>query len=431
MLDAQGSQELAPPPEPGAAALQVRRRHRRAIVGFAGLALLCHAALLGGIDSLSLGPGRDESGTSMTVRTIAPEPAAEAALAADAPPAAAAAPPPPRPRPPRPPRSAREPSRLARADGNPAIPEPEAGARNAGAEVAPAPEPAASEAAVAATIDADRSAVDAGASAVDAGANAAVAGAPTQVVAPTVAVPTEPAASVAAIAPTLAATPSFLDAGESPPPVYRARLPPPATLRYEVRRGFFRGTGEIRWQPSGDSYELRLDARLAGITLMSLTSQGRIEPTGLAPARFLDQRARRSAQAANFNREPGTITFSGPSITWPLLPGSQDLLSWMIQLSGIVAAEPERASEGGWIAMVIVDARGRASVRTIRYAGHENVETASGTVHAAKFVVPGRAVGDSSYEIWLDPAHSFLPAHATQRDGSGESQLDLLLESFE
>ena len=110
-------------------------------------------------------------------------------------------------------------------------------------------------------------------------------------------------AAEAASAAARAASAPFLAAGEQPPPTYRTVLPPPVTLRYEVRRGFLRGTGEIRWQPSGDRYELQLDARLAGITLLSQTSQGEIGATGLAPVRFLDQRARRAAQAANFKRD--------------------------------------------------------------------------------------------------------------------------------
>ena len=228
-----------------------------------------------------------------------------------------------------------------------------------------------------------------------------------------------------------AASSSFLAAGEQPPPTYRTLLPAPVTLRYEVRRGFFRGTGEIRWQPSGERYELHLDARLAGITLLSQTSQGEIGATGLAPVRFLDQRARRAAQAANFRRDTGTITFSGPATEWPLLAGTQDRLSWMIQLVGIVAADPERATEGGRISMVLVGARGEASVRTLRFAGRENAETASGTVPAIKFVVDGRSAYDTSYEIWLDPARGYLPAHATARNGAGESEFDLLLERIE
>ncbi len=89
------------------------------------------------------------------------------------------------------------------------------------------------------------------------------------------------------------------------------------TLHYEVRRGFLHGTGEIRWQHVGDEYGIHLDARIAGLALLGQTSQGFIDATGLAPTRFLDQRIRRSAQAANFNRDAGSITFSGPATVWP------------------------------------------------------------------------------------------------------------------
>ena len=41
------------------------------------------------------------------------------------------------------------------------------------------------------------------------------------------------------------------------------------------------------------------------------SSDGNLDGNGLAPVRFLDRRARRSAQAANFRRDVGTVTFSG------------------------------------------------------------------------------------------------------------------------
>jgi hypothetical protein len=229
-----------------------------------------------------------------------------------------------------------------------------------------------------------------------------------------------------------AASASFLAAGEQPPPTYRTALPAAATLYYEVRRGFFRGTGEIRWAPAADRYALRLEARLAGITLLAQSSEGEIGESGLAPTRFLDQRARRAPQAANFRRDgDGRITFSGPATEWPLLAGTQDRLSWMIQLVGIVAADPGLAREGSRVAMVLVGARGEASVRTLRCAGPETAETATGSVPAIKFVVDPRSAYDGSYEIWLDPARGYLPVHATSRNGAGESEFDLLLQRIE
>jgi hypothetical protein len=382
------------------------RRHarRRSLVLFAVLVVLLHAVLLGSADWASLGPEREPAaGTPMAVRSIEarPDPA-------DTEPAAVARPPPSLPKPPRPPKPRRP--RVA------ASPSAEASAR----PVEP-PSPVASEPVVAEAENEPPPA--ASAPAIDA-ANAAPVPAP----APSQAAPE---VAIAASAPASAAPLSFLGAGEMPPPTYRTKLPPSVTLRYEVRRGFLRGTGEIRWQRVGDDFGLRLEARIAGLTLLAQTSQGVVDATGLAPVRFLDQRARRTAQAANFRRDAGTITFSGASVVWPLLPGTQDQLSWMIQLAGIVAAEPERASAGGSISMVIVGARGEAGVRTLRYAGREDAQTASGTVPALKFVVDSRSAYDSGYEIWLDPAHDYLPAHATRRNGAGESEFDLLLERIE
>jgi hypothetical protein len=228
-----------------------------------------------------------------------------------------------------------------------------------------------------------------------------------------------------------AALPPLLAAGETPPPTYRTRLPPPATLRYEMRRGALRGTGEIRWGPSEDRYRLVLEARIAGVTLLIQTSEGTIDATGLAPTRFVDHRARRPAQAANFRRDLGTVTYSGPALAWPLLPGTQDRLSWMIQLAGVAAAEPELLVEGGQVAMVVVGARGEAAVWTLRYAGRERIETVRGAVDAVKLVRDGRAAYDTSAEIWLDPGRDYFPAHASLRNSSGTAEFDLLLERVE
>jgi Protein of unknown function (DUF3108) len=243
----------------------------------------------------------------------------------------------------------------------------------------------------------------------------------------------EPEAGMMQVA--LAAAPrteptSFLVAGEKAPPLYRTVLPGPALLGYELRRGPFRGAGEIRWRPAGDRYALQFDVRIAGIPLLSQSSEGELGANGLAPVRFIDQRARKSARAANFSRDSGTISFSGSTHRWPLLAGTQDRLSWMIQLGGIVAADPTLAT-GGRISMVLVSARGEAAVRSVRFAGRENAETASDSVPSLKFVVDGHSAYDGSFEIWLDPARGYLPARAVSRGSSGEADFELLLQRVE
>ena len=223
----------------------------------------------------------------------------------------------------------------------------------------------------------------------------------------------------------------MLAAGDEPPPLYRTRLPPSLTLHYQVRRGSVRGSGKIRWAIADGRYRLALEAQVDGLTLLKQTSEGDSGPHGLAPVRFLDQRARRSAQAANFRRDDGRITFSGTGVEWPLLAGSQDRLSWLIQLAGIAAAEPERLVDGGAITMVVVGARGDAGVWAFRFAGRETIETGGATVQAVKLVRAGRSAYDTSAEVWLDPDRSYLPAHATLRNGAGASEYELLLERVE
>jgi hypothetical protein len=372
------------------------RRHarRRALAGFAVLVLLLHAMLIGGADWAATAASPDpQTGVPMLVRTIASGPVPTEAL-----PQA----PPPAPEPALPAATRLAPPPIATA--------PKSALRSgvgaeAGARTADAPGAAAS----------DRPSSDS-----QPRADAAAADRPAAPV--ETATPAAPAGSGPA---------SFLAAGQAPPPVYRTRLSPPVTLRYEVQSGLFRGTGEIRWRPAGEAYELRLDARIGGLTLLSQSSQGAIDGAGLAPLRFVDRRARRSAQAANFDRAAATISFSGPSTRWALLAGTQDQLSWMIQLAAIVAAGPDHAAEGGQVSMVVVSARGDADVRTFRYAGREDVATAAGRVRAVKFVQDSRSAHDRSNEIWLDPERNYLPAHATQRNGAGESEFDLLLQAVE
>jgi hypothetical protein len=402
--------ELPRHPVPASIGDRARRLRRRGLVLFAALVVLLHATALGGAGWPGPRPGAPSNGPSpMALRGIElqPDPAAlgrEVDLVVIVP----AAIPPDLTQPAQAMPSRRSPPRLSTRTALAAdaairvdVPdvtssgEPEVAEATAVA-AAPAAEPGPSE-----TGAADRLA---------AASSVAVRGA-------------RPPAS--------AASNALLAAGETPPPIYPTRLPASMSLRYEVRRGFLRGDGRIRWQRAGNSYTLSLEASVGGLNLLTQTSQGVIDRAGLAPTRFLDQRARRAAQAANFNRDAGTVTFSGPSVVWPLLPGTQDRLSWMIQLAGIVAADPQQAGDGGSISMVIVGARGEAALRTLRFAGREDAQTAGGSVPALKFEVAARSVQDASFDIWLDPAHAFFPVRATQRNGAGEVEFELLLQRID
>ncbi|MEO5843945.1 MAG: DUF3108 domain-containing protein [Caldimonas sp.] len=394
--------EQSPDRSPGTLRAREGRERRRALIACAVLALALHAVFLGGVGGVGPDVAPGTVNAPVSVRTLPAEPDVDptpvdsaAAISLPVQQAVDA----PRPRPLRRPRGPAVSASQAALD-----PAEQASTNSVPSPSSPRP---AAEASFVAPVEAPIAAARSPAS------GASEAGE----------VPTAVTASAAAGAPG-----PLLAVGEEPPPVYRTQLPPSVTLHYQVRRGFLRGTGEIRWQASGDRYRLVFEARIAGVALLIQTSEGDIDTNGLAPARFLDQRARRSAQAANFRRDEARITFSGSGVEWPLLAGSQDRLSWMIQLAGIAAAEPERLVDGGRITMVVVGSRGDAGVWTLRDAGREDIAAAGGTVHAVKFVREGRSAYDTSAEIWLDTERSYLPAHATLRNSAGGSEYDLLLE---
>ena len=390
-----------------------RRSRRRTLFGLAGVAALLHLALLGATGEIGVGTDRlPPIGAPLAVRTIELPAEAQgiAAVAAQAP--ATADPPPGRPLEDPPGTRVTVAASAAKASARSREPPMKAAPLSDATPAAPAmADPAPS-------LVTDSRPTPQSSSLVVAEPDAAETA-------------TEPGLMKVALAAPRSASASFLAAGERPPPVYPTVLPGPVTLRYELRRGFIRGTGEIRWRPDADRYALHFEARLAGISLLSQSSQGGLGANGLAPVRFVDRRLRRAARAVNFSRDTGAITFSGSTTQWPLLAGTQDRLSWMIQLGGIVAADPALVSESGRISMVLASARGEADVRTVRFAGRENAETVSGSVPALKFVVDGHSAYDGSFEIWLDPARGYLPARATSRSSSGEAEFELLLQRTE
>lgn len=215
------------------------------------------------------------------------------------------------------------------------------------------------------------------------------------------------------------------------PPVYRAVLPPPVTLRYEMRKGAFSGSGRLQWQPAGERYEARLEAHVAGLHVLTETSSGLVGARGIAPVRYTDTRARRSAQAANFQRDKGRITYSGPQVEHPLLAGAQDRLSWMIQIGAVLNARPQFAAPGGRIAFQVSGAQGDAEVWSFRFTGSDTLRGEGGSVRTVKFTREPRKAYDRLVEVWLDPARHHLPVRARVTATAGGEVFELLLRDMQ
>lgn len=204
-------------------------------------------------------------------------------------------------------------------------------------------------------------------------------------------------------------------------PVYATRVPPSTTLRYVMSRGPIAGEGELRWQRNSGSYELRLEGRVPLLgTLLTQVSKGGFDSAGLAPERHTDKRRRRGEQAANFQRDAGLITFSGSSAQYPLVPGAQDRVSWMVQLAAIAQAWRGSLASGEHIVLLVASARGDADVWSFRVLGTETVSLPAGPVPALKLLREPRRPYDTKVEVWLDPARHHLPVRARLTDTNGD-----------
>jgi hypothetical protein len=264
--------------------------------------------------------------------------------------------------------------------------------------------------------------------------------------------PTDPPAAAAepasvpaaapAEAPPAASTASAIEAAAAPAPVpvlrqversvpiYKTRLPPAAVLVYDIRRGMFSGTGELNWQPQVGLYEARLQVSIAGFNVLTQVSQGGFDAAGLAPVRFTDQRARRAARAANFQRDTHKITYSDSKDEYALPGGSQDRLSWMIQLPAVLAAEPKRAAPGGEVQMVVSGVRADVAVWSFAFVGVETIDSGGAKVRTLRFTRPAKGPRDVLADVWLDPARHLFPVRAVLSHGDDGDALELSLRQI-
>ncbi len=214
-----------------------------------------------------------------------------------------------------------------------------------------------------------------------------------------------------------------------PLPVYATRLPPTATLHYALQRGQVAGVAALHWRAGPDGYRLSLQHGGAAGVRLDWASEGDFDAAGVAPSRYTESRRGRELRAANFQREAGLITFSGPAVQHPLWRGAQDRLSWMIQLGAVLAAAPERALPGEQVSMWVVGSRGDAEPWVFTVIGHEDLALPAGPVAGAVLLLrEPRRPYDTRAEVWLDPARHHLPVRLRLRVPASGDALELQLQ---
>ncbi|MGJ9416778.1 DUF3108 domain-containing protein [Massilia sp. CMS3.1] len=238
----------------------------------------------------------------------------------------------------------------------------------------------------------------------------------------------DPAATTQA--PAAPAAPAAAAAGIAPlqmPGRYRVRLPPSARLRYTVTRslpgqsGVTQDSAQLLWEKTGGTYRLRVDGVLG-----ELSSEGGEDDAGIAPHQASEGLAA-GAQQTRFDHEQGRIEHGLLGASTSLHPGSQDRASALLQLAGMGLADPDQIQ--GPIDIVVAGPGG-TRIEQWQVVGNEDLPTSAGRLATVRLAQPARP-GETRVELWLAPAHHWLPVQlrVTGADGTVANQVVSSIES--
>ena len=244
---------------------------------------------------------------------------------------------------------------------------------------------------------------------------------------------TPPAPAEAAPARETAPAPAAAPPAGTPAPApgpeprrYAVDMPPASDIRLDVARVDADGTrwsGEalLSWQLGQDAYRINIEAGIrvvfARVNLVVLTSEGRLGAAGFMPVRMTEKRRGRSLTATHFDWEGNKISFSASQATYPLAPGAQDKASIPLQLAAIARGDPKQLD--GDIDILVGEDRD-ASVFRFQVAGQEEIDTRLGRLQTWRLTRPPKPGSyKSRLDIWLAPAHGWLPVQIRNTEASG------------
>ncbi|WP_426168054.1 DUF3108 domain-containing protein [Pseudoduganella sp. R-34] len=207
---------------------------------------------------------------------------------------------------------------------------------------------------------------------------------------------------------------------------WKVALPPSARFELDVRRKDADGTNwsgsaNIGWETDGATYkatqEVGISLLIARVKLLEVSSEGTINDTGIAPAKFTEKRRNRSATATHFNQQDQKITFSASERSVPLAAGAQDRATVLFQLAGIGRAD---VNQFGKPMDILVGEDRNAQVYSFLLVGEDELETRMGkliTWHLARPPKPGSY--SARLDIWLAPSLDWYPVQIRNTESNG------------
>ncbi|WP_426175719.1 DUF3108 domain-containing protein [Massilia sp. TWR1-2-2] len=209
-----------------------------------------------------------------------------------------------------------------------------------------------------------------------------------------------------------------------PPPRYRVDLPPSARMLLDVARRDADGTrwsgeAEMAWQLKGSRYSMKVEAGISvvvtRVNLVALQSEGSLGDTGFAPSLMTEKRRGRSRTATHFR--DGRITFSASQQAFDQAAGAQDKATIPLQLAAIARADSGQLAAG--VDIQVAEDKD-ASVFHFVVLGQEQLDTRLGKIQAWRLSRPPKPGAYASrLDIWLAPAHGWLPVQISNIEASG------------
>ena len=235
------------------------------------------------------------------------------------------------------------------------------------------------------------------------------------------AVPEAPASAPVEVAAPAAPPASAPEAAPPPTQATAFVFPDPVRLRYELngeaKKLSYHASGELLWLQDGQHYDAKLEASMLFLGSRTRTSTGTITHEGLAPTRFSDKW--RSERAAHFDHTKNHVSFSANTPDIALQAAAQDQLSVVLQLAGMLAADPARFPPASTVTMQTIGPKD-ADTWIFTVVGAEKIHLPTGEMQTQKLIRNPRKEFDQKVEIWLSPALGYLPVRLKITNANGD-----------
>ena len=204
-------------------------------------------------------------------------------------------------------------------------------------------------------------------------------------------------------------------------------LPNQLLIRFSVSWGGLKaGQADYKWERQGSRYNLEAFTKTTGLVglfksiWLLQTSAGQITDSGLQPDTYVNQYSNRASESAEFNWAEKTVTLlveNAQPKTVPLLPGTQDLISVLFQLSFAPPVENE-------LQLAVVIGRKLDTYRFLTI-GEETLQLPFGAVRTLHVRRP-KADTDDGLDIWLAIERHYLPVKIIRSDRKDSRPVELI-----